>query len=82
MVAAMSLGERGLRVTADGADDGGAQRLGPLTRNQANAASRRMEQDGVAFLDPIGLPDEVLGRHALEHHCGSLLVGDAVWQHD
>ena len=33
-------------------------------------------------LDPVGLPDEVLGRHAFEHHRGSLLVGDAVRQHD
>ena len=49
MVAAMSLGEFGLLVTADGADDGRAQRLGPLARDEADPAGCRMEQDGVAF---------------------------------
>ena len=82
MVAAMSLGEFGFLVAADGADDGRAQRLGPLARDEADPAGRGMEQDGVAFLDLVGLPDEVLGRHALEHHRGRLLIGDAVRQHD
>ena len=82
MVAAMGLGEFGFLVAADGADDGRTQRLGPLARDEADPAGRGMEQDGVAFLDLVGLPDQVLGRHALEHHRGRLLIGDAVRQHD
>ena len=82
MVAAMSLGEFGFFVAADGADDRRAQRLGPLARDEADAAGCRVEQDGIAFLDLVGLPDEVLGRHALEHHRRRLLIGDAVRQHD
>jgi hypothetical protein len=82
MIAAMSLRELRLLVIADGSDDGCAQRLGPLARDEANPTGCRMEQDGVAFLDHVGLPDEVLSRHALEHHRGRLLIGDAVRKHD
>jgi hypothetical protein len=82
MITAMSLGEFGFLIAADGADDGCAQSLGPLARDQSNPAGSGMEQDGVAFLDLVGLPDEVLGGHALEHHRGRLLIGDAIRQHD
>ena len=42
---------------------------------------RRLEQDGIATLDAVGLPDEVLGRQTLQHHRGGLVVRDAVRQH-
>ena len=41
-----------------------------------------MDEDGVAGLHDVGLADEVLGGHALEHHGRGLLVADAVGQGD
>jgi hypothetical protein len=60
MVAAMGPGEFGLLIAADGADDGRTQRLGPLTGDETDTAGGCMEQDGVAFLDLVGLPEKVL----------------------
>jgi hypothetical protein len=82
MVAAMGLGEFGLLVAANGANNGRSQSLSPLTRDQANPTSSGMEQDSVTFLDLVDLPDQVLGRHALEHRGGGLLIGDAIRQND
>ena len=76
----MGLGEFCLLIAADGADHGGAEMLGPLAEDQADAAGRRMQQDGVAGLDAIGLADQVLRRQALQHHGGGGLVIDAVGQ--
>jgi hypothetical protein len=57
-----------------------AARLGPLAEQQADAAGRGMEQDGVALLDPRldGAVDQVLGGHALQHHRRRLLVAHAL----
>ena len=52
VVAAMGLGELRLFVVADGADHGGAEMLGPLADDQADAARRGMDQDGLAGFDP------------------------------
>ena len=78
--AAMGLGELGLFVAADGADHGGAEMLGPLAEDQADAAGRGMQQDGVAGFDAIGLADQILRGQALQHHGGGGLVVDAVGQ--
>ncbi len=56
--------------------------LGPLAEDQADAARRGMEQDGLAGFDPIGLADQILHRQALQHHRGGGLVIDAVGQLD
>jgi len=39
-----------------------------------------VQQNGVAGLDPIDLPDQVLHRQALQHHRRGDLVVDAVGQ--
>ena len=75
-----ALRELRLLVAADGADHGGAEMLGPLAEDQADAAGRGVEQDGVAGLDLIGLADQVLRRQALQHHRRGGLVVDAVGQ--
>src|SRR4029077_2378453 len=67
-------------IIADGPDDGRTEMLGPLREDQADAASRSMEQDRVAGFGTIGLPDPILRRQALEHHRGRGLVIDAVGQ--
>ena len=76
----MRLGELGLLVVADGADHGGAEMLCPLRQDEADAAGRGMQQDGVARFDAIGLADQVLRGEALEHHRRRRLVVDAVGQ--
>ena len=78
--AAMGLGEFRLLLAADGADHGGAEMLGPLAEDQADAAGRGMQQNGVAGFDAIGLADQVLRGQALQHHRGRGLVVDAVGQ--
>jgi hypothetical protein len=54
--------------------------LCPLTEDQADAAGRRVEKDGVAGFDAIGLADQVLHREALQHHGRGGFVVDAVGQ--
>ena len=78
--AAMGLRELRLLVAADGADHGGAEMFGPLAEDQADAAGRGMQQDGIAGFDPIGLADQILRRQALQHHRGGGLVVDTVGQ--
>ena len=71
-----------LSVGADGGDDGRAEMLAPLAENLADAARRRMDEDRVALLHAIGLPEQILRGQALEHHGGGLIVGDVVPQRD
>ncbi|MGY4619448.1 hypothetical protein ACVWZ4_004675 [Bradyrhizobium sp. USDA 4472] len=76
----MRLGELGLLIAADGTDHGCAEMLGPLAQDQANAARRGMQQNGVASLHTIGLPDQVLRGQPLQHHCSRGHVVDPVRQ--
>jgi threonine dehydrogenase-like Zn-dependent dehydrogenase len=46
-------------------------RAGPLRRDQADAAGGGVEQDRVAGLDPVGAPQQVLGR---EHGCDHVIL--------
>ena len=78
----MGLGKLCLLVAADRADHGDAEMLGPLAEDQADAARRGMQQDGLAGFDPIGLADEILHRQALQHHRRGGLVIDVVGQLD
>ena len=50
VVRAVLLGELGLVLRADGADHVGAEMIGPLAGDQADAAGRRMDEDVVALL--------------------------------
>jgi hypothetical protein len=78
VVAAVGLRELGLVRAAGRADHRGAQVLRPLAGDQADAAGRGVEQDRVAGVDLVGLAQQVLCGHALEHHRRRLLVGDGV----
>ena len=78
--AAMGLREFCFLVAADGADDGSAEMLCPLAQDRADAAGGRMQQDGVAGFDAVGLPDQILRRQALQHHRRRGLVVDAIGQ--
>jgi hypothetical protein len=77
VVAAVLAGELGLLVGAHGADHGGAEGLRPLADDQADAAGRGVDEDGVARLHAIGAPQQVLGGEALHHDRRALLEGQA-----
>src|SRR5439155_21026900 len=55
MMAAMGLGELGLGIGADRADDGGTEMLRPLAEDEADAAGGGVDQDGAALLHATGL---------------------------
>ncbi|GJE43567.1 hypothetical protein AEGHOMDF_2746 [Methylobacterium soli] len=78
MVAAMRPGELGLLGGADGADHGGAEMLGPLAGDEADAPGGGVEQDGVAGLHREGPVQQVLGGEPLQHHGGGGGVVDAL----
>ncbi len=56
--------------------------MAPLAQEQADPAGRGMDQDRVARHHLVGLPQQVLGGQALEHHHGADLVGDRFGQVD
>ncbi len=76
VMAAIGLGERGLVLGADRADDIGAEMIGPLAQDQADAAGCGMNEDVHALLDLEGAAQQIFRRHAFEHHGGGLLVAD------
>jgi hypothetical protein len=78
VLAAMGAGKLGLFFRPDSADDGGAQRIGPLAGDEADAAGRGMNEDGLAGRDLVGLAQQIAHRHALEHHRRGGLIGDPV----
>ena len=78
VVAAVGAGELRLLVGADGADDRRADGLRPLAGDEADAAGGGVEEDGLARLHRVGAAQEILRRHALEHHRGGGLVVDAL----
>src|SRR5262249_11791968 len=82
VVAAVFLRKLGLFFRTDGADDGRAEMIGPLACDQTDAAGSRMDEADRALLDLVGLVDEILHGHALEHHAGRLLVRNIVRQFD
>src|SRR5690606_26087310 len=49
-------------------------------REQTEAAGNSMEQNGIAWLDGIGLPQQVLRCKSLQHGGGSYLKRDAIRQ--
>ncbi len=79
---AIGLGEVGLLLRADGADHVGAEIIRPLAQDEADAARRRMDQHVHAFAHLEGAVQQILDRHALEHHAGGLLIVDRVRQLD
>lgn len=64
VIAAILPGKRGLRRTTDRADDRGAEMFGPLGEQRAHAASRGMDQDGLAGFGLINLTNQIVGCHA------------------
>ena len=77
---AVLLGDFGLVLGADGADDGGAEMVRPLAGDEADAAGRGVDQADRALADLVGAVEQILHGHALEHHAGGLLVADIVGQ--
>ncbi len=82
VVAAVGAGDFGLVVAADRADHGGAEMLGPLADDQADAAGRGVDHDGVAGLHLVGGVEEIARGHAADHHRGRGAFVDAGWQFD
>ncbi|MCY1369681.1 hypothetical protein D9M69_567330 [compost metagenome] len=76
--AAVGLGDGGLLVGADGADHRDAHGARPLAGDQAHATGGCVVQDGLATLQWIDLPEQVLRRHALHHQRGGGAFGNAV----
>ena len=71
-------GEFRLLLGRDHADDRRAEVLRPLAKDQPHAAGGGMHHDRVAGLHRIGAADQVLRRHALQHHRRGGLEIDAV----
>ena len=78
MIVAVRPGEFDLVGGTCRADGDGAEMLGPLACDQADAAGRRVEEDRVARFHLVGAAQQVFGRHALQHHGRRLLVGNGV----
>ena len=78
MVTPVCAGELSLRLGADRADDGRAQRAQPLTGDEAYAAGRCVQQDDMTLTDREGPSNEVFHRAALEHDRGRGLLVDPV----
>ena len=74
----MRFGEFGFLLGADGADHRGADMVQPLAGDEADAAGGGVEQYGVALVDLEGTADEILHRHALQHHRRGSLIVDVV----
>ena len=72
--------EFGFLVGADGPDHRRAKRLGPLADDQPDSAGGGMDQDRVAALHAIDLPQQHLRGHALKHHRRRLFGRDGVGQ--
>jgi len=80
VVAAVRLCQFGFLFRADRADHRRADRVQPLAGDEADAAGGGMEQHGVALLDFEGAADEILDRHALQHHRRGGAVIDGIGQ--
>ncbi len=74
------LGQFRLVLGADGTDDRRAEMVGPLTRNEADAARSGVHQNDGALADLEGAVEQILHGHALEHHRRCLFVADVVRQ--
>src|SRR5207302_4558152 len=64
---AVGLRQRGFFVGADSADQGHAERAGPLARDQSHPACRGMEENGFAAFQREGLTKQILDREAFQH---------------
>ena len=80
MITAVLAREFGLGLAACGSDDRRAEMLRPLREDEADAASRGMDEDRVALPHLVGAVEQILDGHALQHHGGGRLVGDAFRQ--
>ena len=74
MGAAVGFGDFHFSVRAHGSNDGGAQGLGPLRCDEANAAGGGVEQNCFAGLHLVGGAQEIAHGHAFQHHAGGGLV--------
>jgi hypothetical protein len=68
MVAAMGPRQLRLLLRADRADDGGAEMIGPLAGDEADAAGRGMEEDRLPGADFECLAKQILRGEALQRH--------------
>ena len=82
VVRAMCYGELLLFFGRDNADDVGAEVFGPLTENEPDAAGGGMNDDHVTIAHAVGAMEQILRRHALQHHRRRLIGFDRVRQDD
>ena len=79
MIETVGLGQFDLVGRTGGADHRGAEMFPPIARRSASmlpaAAWKRMVSPALTF---EGAQQQILRRHALQHHGCRLLVGDAV----
>ena len=81
-MAAVGLGERGLFLGRHRAEYGGAKCGGPLAQEDAHAAGGGLYQHDIAGADLVNLAQQILRRHALQHHRRRRLVSDPVGNFD
>ena len=73
--AAVRSGDVGFLLGPDRADDGCAQVLGPLAENEADAARRRVQQEGIPGFEGINAPQQISGGQAAHgHRCRGFTV--------
>ena len=82
MVTAIGPRELRLLFRADAADDVGAEQVGPLAQDQADATGSGIDQNIVAGLYRISPKQQVMRGESLEHHRRGGFVGDTVRQPD
>ncbi len=80
VVAAVGTGDLRLGIGAHGADHRGPQAPGPLAGDQADATGGRVDQHRVTGFHPVDAPQQVVGRHAAQHHRGGGALLDVVRQ--
>ena len=68
----------GFLRAADGTDQLSAQRFGPLTGDEPDAAGRRVEQERLACFDLIGFTQQVINREPFQERRCRLLERDGV----
>ena len=78
MIHAVILHERRFFRRADHTNHSAAKMLSPLAEDQANTASRRVDQDGLTCLGGVAFLDEEGGCHALQHHRGTLFKANRI----
>ena len=82
MIAAKGADHLCFFIITNGADDRRPKAFRPLAHNLSDAARGGMDQDRIACFDRIGLADQILCGHALQHHRRCRFIVDTVGNFD